>query len=283
MRIETVVYIRGTSPYNEDGLVINQPLSIFGVTDGFSAPWNPNKGAYLFPGDLSGGEMVSRTIEAAFLQARPEDLLSDIILRANKKVGEIQTRAGFSLDDAGQLAAASFVFARIKRQKVEIIQGGDSLAVWLFNDGRAGATKNLAYPHVSGNLDIIAGLMEKYGNDKGKMWEKFGPALSQYRTEDINNPSSEDCFALINGQAQLEKYWQTIEIPTDQLKCLLLFSDGLVNYQSTADEKSLTQILEVDYKYFSILDIIQKRKFEKSTEKASYTGQDETTAIMLTF
>jgi hypothetical protein len=277
-----MIYSQGTAEKREDGLILNPPF--FGIIDGFSAPYIPRE-QKLFE-NLSGGEMVRKIVLEAFYSANDKEALEKIVSKANSKIGEFQIKEGIPLDRPDLLAGCSFVFAKIKKKKIEIIQGGDCLAVWKYKDGKIGATKNYAFEHVSRNLKIIADLMRKHKGDRRKMWVDFVPILTKMRQRDINNPKIETGFAVLNGQTNLNECWQKIEIPIKNLEIMLLFSDGLIPfpYEETVNENELAKKTIALYKKKGLDGLLQrKRKIDKKQEKKSYIAQDEATAISIKF
>ena len=277
--IETL-YSQGTAEHREDGFFVNPPF--FGVVDGFSSPYHYKMKQIRF-GGFSGGEMVRQVILKTFYNAKPDFSLKEIILRANQGIGAIQTTRGIPIDHADRLAGASFVFTKVKTETIEIIQGGDCLAVWLYASGEIGATKNQAYQHVSKNLVIIAELMDKHNHDRKEMWIEFYPILSRQRQQDINQ-KTEAGYAILSGQPSLEECWLKVEIPVERLKLLLLFTDGFVPYSETAEEMKMAKRLITDYEKWGLDGILKrKRQKDKREEEKSYIAQDEATAIALNF
>ncbi|MDD2696906.1 MAG: hypothetical protein PHE52_01980 [Candidatus Pacebacteria bacterium] len=283
MNIEKIesVYSQGTSKQKEDGFVVNYPF--FGVVDGFSAPFSYKAPPMLFS-RRTGGEMVRKTVLETFYSASSSTPLEDLLLRANQKVAKIQMSRGIPLERTDLLAAVSFVFARLDKDVITLIQGGDCLAVWSYGPEEFGVTKNQAYLHVSGNLKIIEGLLRKNHNDVAEMWVDFCPILSQRRLQDTNNPESKAGYAVLNGQPVFKELWQKIEIPTRNLRYLLLFSDGFIPYGLTQDETKLAKDVISIYEAAGIPTLLRrKRRTDKKNEKKSYIARDEATAVAIEF
>lgn len=276
-KVESVVYSQGTAEDVEDGLVISPPF--FGVVDGFSAPYSPQVAKIRF-GGLSGGEMVRRITQATFCLAAGNLSLREIVSRVNQKIGEIQTAQGIPLSQADKLAGASFVFLKVTEEKTEVIQGGDCFIVWLDNSGKIAIIRNQAYGHVSRNLKIMAGLMEKHQGNRGAMWTEFCPILARFRKEDVNNPESDAGFACLNGQPILKECWQKTEIPTAELRLAILFTDGFVPYSETAPQTGLQQRFIEEYEKIGLAGILQKKR---RNDFNPHITEEEATAIALRF
>lgn len=282
MRIARIdaLYSQGTADHREDGFVVNPPF--LGVIDGFSAPYHYKMFPLLFNGG-SGGEMVRRVTLETFYSAVTSSV-EDLILQANQRIAEAQMSHGISDKEADLLSGASFVFANLSDSSLEIIQGGDCLAVWGYRSGKFGATKNQAYLHVSKNLEIIADLMKKHGGDAREMWVEFSPILSGRRRQDINNPKSEAGYAVLNGQATIRDCWQKSQIPAKNIKYILLFSDGFIPYHLTENTKDMAEYVISLYESGGLDRMLRrKRKVDKKNSKSSYIAQDEATALAITF
>jgi serine/threonine protein phosphatase PrpC len=276
-----MIYDQGTAERIEDGCIIAPPF--FGVIDAFDAPYHHKTERIFFDG-MSGGEMVRKIILETFHSAKANSPLKKIILLANEKVGKIQKSRGISIDRSDLLAGCSFVFIKIKKRVIEIIQGGDCMAVWKYKTGEIGATKNQAYSHVKRNLKIIAKLMEKHKGNRKEMWVDFVPILSKLRKKDFNNPKIKTGFAVLNGQSTLKDCWQRLEIPIKNLEIILLFSDGLVPYAETAKEEELAGKVIAIYRKRRLEGLLQrKRAISKREEKKSHIAQDEATGIAIKF
>ncbi|MDP2966815.1 MAG: hypothetical protein Q8N87_00110 [bacterium] len=276
LKIEAI-YDKGTAEEIEDGLLINPPF--FGVIDGTSEP-NHFIGKGLSFEGMSSGEMVRKIILDAFYNAKSNESLEKVLLRANGKIRNLWYECKISLNRSDLIAGASFVFTKIDEQKIEIIQGGDCFALWLSDSNKISITKNQVYLHQLKTTKMIAEFMRRHKGDRKKMWQEFYQPLCQFRQRD-DNKKTKTGFAILNGQPSLKKCWQKIEIPIKNLKLLLLFSDGFVPFKKVVDMAKETVKF---YKKGGLNYILQKkRRFEKKTEKISYRVFDEATAIAIKF
>ena len=276
LKIEAI-YDKGTAEEIEDGLLINPPF--FGVIDGTSEP-NHFIGKGLSFEGMSSGEMVRKIILDAFYNAKSNESLEKVLLRANGKIRNLWYECKISLNRSDLIAGAVFVFIKIDSKKVKILQGGDCLSLWLNTSGKIGIAKNQTYLHELEAQKMIAQLMKKHKGDRQKMWQEFYQPLSKLRLRDTNKRTKTG-FAILNGQPSLKNCWQKIEIPIKNLKLLLLFSDGFVPFKKVVDMAKETVKF---YKKGGLNYILQKkRRFEKKTEKISYRVFDEATAIAIGF
>lgn len=273
-RVETI-YDQGNTKYPEDGLVVMRRHGLFGVVDGYSAPYAGKP--RLFDG-ISGGQMVAETIVDQFHQRYFPDYFSLMhnLCGANDKISWIWNLRNIPIEPTHLLAGASFVFVQITKDKVSVVQAGDCLAVWQYSPDQnvvIGGTPNLAYQPVSENLKALGRLMEKYTGDKMKAWAEFLPMLEAQRDRDINQPGG---YGVLNGQFDAHKYWQETELPAAGLQSLMLFSDGFVPYGLTQNTYSLAKFLFTGHNIKTLANVLADTRFDNDTA-------DEATAIAITF
>lgn len=116
------------------------------------------------------------------------------------------------------------------------------------------------------------------------MWVDFCPILGQRRLQDTNNPRSAAGYAVLNGQPVFRELWQKIEIPTHNLRYLLLFSDGFIPYGLTRNEMKLAKDVAKIYETAGVPTLLRrKRRTDKKNEKKSYIARDEATAVAIEF
>lgn len=278
-RIETL-YSPGTAERSEDGVINNWPF--FGVIDGLSAPYHYKMEPICFDG-MTGGEMVRKVVLETFSAANPSLPLEEVILQANQKISEFQVARGIPIERSDLLAGACFAFAKLGIRTSELIQGGDCFGVWVYKNGEIGVTKNQAYQHVSENLRIIAEIMRRVNWNRNEMWVEFFPTLSKFRLRDINQKTRTG-YALLNGQSTIKKYWQKIRIPMARIEFLILFTDGLIWYPESANEKKMAEKVVSAYEKWGLRGVLnEKRRAEKKNAKTLYIDQDEATAMAIEF
>lgn len=276
-RIETI-YGPGSSGKEEDNYCRNHPLYV--VVDGFSAPYNNERPSILFDG-LTGGAMVSKTVVETFSAPGADSLsLEQLAIQANDKVRSIQEGQGIPIDRADLLAGAAFVFAKVGAKTVEIIQGADCLALWVYSSGHIGIiNKNSVYKQDEEAYRIIAELRKKY-NEK-EMWVPFYPYLCELRLRYHNK-----IFPVLNGQPWFSDLWKTIEIPLYGLELLMLFSDGFVPFEETSEERinNLAERVVSLYQKGGLRAVLEETRTTQLNKKEErHIAFDEATALAIVF
>ncbi|MFA4998689.1 MAG: hypothetical protein WC514_01590 [Candidatus Paceibacterota bacterium] len=264
----------------EDGLVFKPPY-FYGVTDGISGVYLPQEGPKLFNG-MTGGQFASYAISRAFASAPEEKLPRNILREANLTIRETSERNGLSLQESDLLPSAAFIVAGIEREFINIIQGGDSLAVWLNRDGTVGGTPNRVFFYEEELIYTISSLMKKHGKDRQEMWKEYRPILSAKRRANVNTEMGG--FSLLNGQPESEKFWQEFILVREEVSLLILFSDGFVPFEWTENERSLAEKVIGFYLTGGLHKVVGATRFIAEGKKASsHEDYEEATAVSIKF
>lgn len=277
----TILYDQGSAKFPEDGIIFTPPY--FGVTDGVSGIYLPNEGPRFFQG-RTGGQCASRAVFRAFGSALPGESLECILLEANNMIRRLSKTSGLSLQESEFLPSATFAVAGVMHDFVHILQGGDALAVWMLKDGTIGGTPNQAFGYEAELLSIVSALMQKHGGDRQKMWEEFQPILASRRRLSTNTNQGKG-FALLNGQPEVEKFWQKFVLRREDMSLLILFSDGLVPFEWTQNEKYLAKnIIDLYHWGGGLRAILTFARADAERKKlSSHEDYAEATAIAIEF
>ena len=295
-----MIYDQGTALYREDGLFV-VGCRLFGVLDGTSAPYAPKYPPKMFNG-MSGGEMVSRLCER-LCYVQPDINLEQLIQFLNESVGKEQEIAGILHNDAGELAGSTFAFARVNKKTIEICQAGDCFALWVTRDGKTYITQNQVRAHdtdMNAELDRLQMEVAAERNIKlsvklteeelkpirGEVWNRFCPTLKEARRQDVNNPTSPRAYGRLDGNPRLMKLMTFYKFPRQDLRILILFSDGMLPWsrmKNMTDEQVGNEMHKI-YKKSGLRGILAKARHEERKLRAKrYLSYAEATAIALNF
>lgn len=278
--IEEVLYNRGTTSDPEDGFCQNLP--VVGVWDGFSTPFSPTHPPILFY-DETNGQLVRDIISETLVGAKnnSKTTIEKIAEKANAKIREAWEQFSISLNDASQLAGATFALARINSSVVEILRGGDCYAIWVKKSGEIGITHNYFRPIEFLLRKKIADLMVQTGGNRGQMWDLFYPILCELRGKNINRKEG---IAILNGQTNVSSYWKKETLRVNELEHLFLFTDGFVPFSETEDEARLAgKVIEL-YKRAGLSDVLSwTRAIEAREAESSHQTFAEATALAIRF
>jgi len=275
MRIETL-YDQGTAVPSEDRLILKLPF--VGVADGVSGLYVPSEGPLGFNG-LTGGQMAAETLLKTVVSASVQESLEEIILRANSTIRRAQEPYGFyDRGEIERIAGATIAVVKIGTERIEIVQCGDCMALWVFHDGRTEITYNQVIRHEMEMRAKIAELMEKHSGDRSKMWEEFGPFLAAIRRQRVNQPGG---YGLLNGQHEAEETWQRFVLQRQDIALLLIFTDGLI-YPEEAGSEDLDQRILGLYRDGGLGAILaETRRKEKGKKDTSHIDYAEASGIAI--
>lgn len=293
------LYDQGSALHVEDGHAINFPFAI--VADGVSAPYNRENPLRLFEGQ-PGGVRAARIVEEEFAKARGSDRLDEVLLKANTRVGELQTAQGISLKRADQLAGVAFAALKWSTDEIVVIQAGDCFAIWECQSGEVGVTRNQVGDHDRLLMTTVNRLLQEIAAEYGvtletadtsirtairnEMWERYYPTACTARLRDANSPKSPYGYGILNGQSTLARAWSSTTLKKCEVHRVLLLSDGLIPWAitETQDEHTIARTLLTTYRAGGLPAILASaRGLEKHMKTTHYTDFAEATGIAIEF
>ncbi len=228
----------GDAKYQEDGMVYceGNPMTI-SVSDAYSVPYDDSKHPIIIIDGMSTGEAVTKIFCNTVFNAKPSQSPKEIAIEANALIGDFQKKQRF-LFQASDLAGTSFVLAKVTEEFVNIFQGGDCTALWTHKDGSLGFTPNIVAPATRYVNKISAELRQQCDGDLKKARALFTPYLKEEKLFNNNNPDSPQGYPVINGQLNVGMCQEKL-IPVNDLRFLLLFSDGLIPFKWFNDQVAM--------------------------------------------
>ena len=276
MKIRTAQYEQGTAKHAEDRLII-EPPRFYGVVDGVSGVYG-SEGPKMFSGGLTGGQVAGNILVRAFAAGIHTEAKTDrIFAQANKDLRTVCENNKIPLDQAHLFPAATFVIAEINEKHITLYQASDSLAVWETKNGTFDGTPNLFFPYEQNRLRIIAKLMDRHKGDRKKMWEEFCPILADLRRKEANV-----AYCIFNGQSAFDLMIQRFVLELNNIRRLILFTDGLVPFEETRDIKTLARKLMELYAQDGVSAVLSHtREVAKANQTRSHEDYAEASVIVL--
>lgn len=279
LKVNTI-FNPGTAKTIEDKFIAQSPF--FGVLDGLSGLYDPAIGPTLFDGK-SGGQKVVEIIENAFSLAKESDDLEDILKKANAAVRNFCISNNIPLDRADLLPGATFAFAKVGVDKVEIIQGGDCFAVWEKMNGEIGATPNHNFSDEEEKINILNDTIKRNNGDRNIGFKEYMPIATRLKIERVNK-DQEKKSVVLNGQTEGERLWYRNTFPRGELKNLLLFTDGMVEFEESRDDIELAKIVLGTYHHGGLEGMLRRiRNIERSRTTTTHIAEAEATAVGVEF
>ncbi|REE68691.1 protein phosphatase 2C-like protein [Paenibacillus taihuensis] len=221
MQIKSITQ-RGVSAWNEDALITNEPLDIYGVIDGATSLV-----PYSGPGGESGGYLASQIISRICSEAPEEDLkkgLLALLEHSNDALRLAMAEAGIQTERREAVWSASAVLVRVAPKWIEFAQAGDCMLAAYYTDGTIRIVTNDQLAHVDDRskavwtAGIAAGL-----TTRAELWEHTKSQIEAGRAL----ANKDGGYSVINGDPAFADYAEYGRISRTNLQALLLFSDGL--------------------------------------------------------
>ena len=271
------LYDPGTATPLEDRAILQHPF--YGVLDGVSGLYHADNGPRLFNG-ISGGQAVIQIISEAFAAAKISDSLEYVMARANKKLKVFTLKEGIA-NRPDLMPGAQVAFTKIFDKNIEILQLGDAFATWVTRDNKIHTTCNQNYLYEYKQINILEGLLKKHKGDRKKAWGEYLPYTSTMRRTHANKKNG---YVVFNGQSRVEKLWQKFSLPIDKISFLLLYTDGMVTFKETKDEKKMGEISMRAYKQGGLQAILDRiRAIEEHNKSARHVDHAEATGVAIEF
>lgn len=218
MKVERLC-LKGSNPYNEDRLVINENESMYAVLDGCSSivKWRSADGE-------TGGSLAAQLAAEEFDRADPSDSLYRIAERANNRIEERMAIEGIERDQKSERWGTVLAAVKLFEDQLEFIQIGDCM---IFAVYRGGTIRPLTYPQVD-HLEIKSLLKWKEGVEQGLETVR---ALSDYTVETVRGnrkfSNIRAGYGVLNGETEAKSFLEYGKIHRGQIEHLILVTDGL--------------------------------------------------------
>lgn len=214
--------IQGSNPWNEDSLLINEELAIYGVVDGATS-LAPYRGPNGETGGLLASRLVSRHLETLSAE-EAEEQLDKAVLEANRKLREQMEQSGIDVNDKRELWTAGIAAVRIKENYVEYVQAGDCMLIAFYEDG---SIRIITHDQV-GPMDGLTKKRWEEGLEQGLTSQT---ELRQYVTPQIQENrlklNTLNGYTVISGEPELAELLEYGRINRIRLRSLLMVTDGL--------------------------------------------------------
>lgn len=216
---------QGSGKFNEDALLVQDDL--FGVFDGASS----------LRGDLylgkSGAWWAAHLACMAF--ATNDADLASLADKANALIAKGMTLASVNQNDRLQLWSTSAAVVRVAEDKIEFLQVGDALLLWIDTDGRF----HLPVPFYNHDQPTFERWAELERNGTKDIRRALTTQIEQVRLQ-MNRD-----YGVLNGEDQMRQFLRTGVLPTSRIKHLLLFTDGIHLSNSKRDLVDFPSMVDI--------------------------------------
>ncbi|MBP1995556.1 protein phosphatase 2C domain-containing protein [Paenibacillus eucommiae] len=241
MNIETIS-LQGTTEWNEDALVINEQLQLYGVIDGATS-LHPYRGPNKETGGYLASQLIKQYLESLNAEAINDMNLKQLVLQANFRLHEQMVLSGINPHDKASLWTTALALIHITDTNIDYAQVGDCMITAVYNDG----TIRLVTHDQVAHIDRKSKLIWEEGIRKGitkreDLWELVKPTIVQNKSS-MNTMGG---YSVMSGEPELANFIEYGRINRNQLKALLIVTDGLFLHPESGNEsrdmmKELTQ------------------------------------------
>lgn len=209
---------QGTGRLNEDAVVINEELGIYGVLDGSTSlvPFETNDGK-------TGGFVASRLVKNEIESLQEPGSLLSVLDKANQHLCDEMKNYGIEMDQKEQLWCTAASLVQVTEHHLYYAQTGDTMMIAIYEDEICVLTR----PQIE-HVDRIA--LEKWNklihSGVHSQKELFSEIRGQLRENRYlaNTPNG---YGVLNGEANAVDFVEYGRVNRQGLQHFLLFSDGL--------------------------------------------------------
>lgn len=184
---------------------------IFGVFDGAGSLKNKFKSA----DGKSSGLIAAEIVASAF--ASTDGSLKDIALRANQSIKEEMVKNGVDVKDKLNLWGTTAAVIKMHPDKFEWAQISDAMILIIYDDG--------SFKTLVTDYDHDEGIMIKWKALADKKQENIRQ-LIEPEVQKLRNTSNIK-YGVLNGETEAGAFLKTGNEKLDNVKHILLFTDGL--------------------------------------------------------
>ncbi|BCG58853.1 protein phosphatase 2C domain-containing protein [Paenibacillus sp. URB8-2] len=233
------ISLQGTGEWNEDAVILNEELKLYGVVDGATS-LVPYRGE----GNETGGRLASQIIKqyAENVTAGEFKGMEALLREANFRLGQEMKRCGINPQSKDELWTAGAALVRITDTFIEFIQVGDCMIYAIYEDG---SIRPITRDHVAAidheSKRIWVDGIESGVRSKDQLWESVKPVIAANKQK----MNTAEGYSVLNGMAEAEQFFEYGRINRIRLQSLLLVSDGLFypDEGETAEEDAVKSLV----------------------------------------
>ena len=266
------------------------PNGLIVIGDGVAPVHNPSEGTPYF-GAYPYGLLPGLILENIALTATNIETACDVFQRANTTLGDLYKGLGLAPYAPHKRGGACFVIAKFGSQITELIGGGDTFALWELTDSTCGWFNNQVFKVDQARLQEFDRQIKRAMADHGDtahqvVWSDsyYGAYFKESRDLYTNNPSELNAYAILDGApfSQIKPLIQSVHLPTDSLKWLMIATDGCFPVKWSQDMEVLFQRVKayIDGNLDSE-DIFKLMRNSNLTSPASHTSEPELTFLII--
>ncbi len=263
------IYNKGFGNLNEDELLIKD--KIFAVFDGAS-----NLVKFINKKGETGGKLAAKIAKEIFL--KNDKSLKQLAIEANNQILEAMKKEGINTNQKEALWATSFASVRLKNNGAEFFSIGDCLIFVLFKND----SHKLLTQYMDHDLETMI-KWKKLANKKTKnIWKVLKSQIDKVRR------GANIKYGCLNDQKEAIKFFKFGKIRLENIKSMILFTDGLLLPKENPEESENWNIFVKIYKKSGLKGILKhvrslERKDPNCWKYPRFKLHDDVAAIGIDF
>lgn len=246
VKIDSVTF-KGVGKMNEDTLISNDALSLYGVADGVSSliPFQSKE-------ELTGGFIASNEVKTYFESLLVSNNLIDDLEKVNERIRTNMNNYAIDMKKKEQLWGTAVAVVKVVENGIEFIQTGDCMILSVYQNGEVRPLTHLQVAH----LESLA--LEKWKEGIGQGILSREELMSQVKDILLSNrrkSNSVEGYGVLNGESQAADYFEYGKINKIGLNHLIILTDGMFLPQ---------EVIPSDRRYW---DYVAKSILDKGMEQ----------------
>lgn len=211
--------VKGVSELNEDSLIINEDILLYGVADGVSsiAPFKNEE-------NLTGGYIASNEVSIYFEELRNYNNLREDLVAINNRLQAKMNEYYIDISMKETLWGTALALVKITETGVDFIQTGDCMILAVYQDSSIRPLTRLQTDHLEQiALNRWKELIHKGVNSQKDLMKDVKDILVSNRKKS----NTANGYGVLNGEDHAVEYSEYGKINKNGLKHLILITDGL--------------------------------------------------------
>lgn len=216
--------VKGSNPFNEDGVVLNERCRLYGVIDGATS---------LLPYNGPGGKTAGALARDAVCQAisgldEAEMDPAEALKQANRNLDRAMSEAGVDLSEKMARWRAAAALVKVDAENLRYAHVADC---FIFVRYATGFVRLLTYPQTLPFEKKTEGVLLYEGHEQAKKMILANQGMS-------NAPGG---YGVLNGEEEVVRFIESGSISAAGISQVLIISDGLIQYEpgATIEERYL--------------------------------------------
>lgn len=210
---------KGVGQLNEDSLIINDELLVYGVADGVSSlmPFMSEEGH-------TGGYIASNEVKKYFESLSTDKSLTNDLITINNKIQSKMMENNIDILKKEQLWGTALAVVKISDAYVDFIQTGDCMILAVYQNNEVRPLTRIQ----TDNVEKVAFAKWKDMIDKGiKNREDLFKSVKDILISNRQKSNTMVGYGVLNGEKQALEYTESGKINRIGLRHLILLTDGM--------------------------------------------------------